>query len=185
MLRLDQRTEGILPDGRCLLSPHQVRAKGNACLTCDKFVTEETHRDELQRRLDRPEALIATRQAQLAARHGESMTQDNVSSRRGWGYEMITVRGVDVRVGARLPLSDISFHISADDRIGLVGPNGAGKTTLTRVLPGHEHPDAGRVVHGPGLLLGYFAQEHDTLDPALTVRQNLAAVATWPRSRRT
>ncbi|MGW2547387.1 ATP-binding cassette domain-containing protein, partial [Kitasatospora sp. NPDC001574] len=55
--------------------------------------------------------------------------------------------------------------------------NGAGKTTLLRILAGHEHPDGGRVVPGPGLRLGYFAQEHDTLDPARSVRENLSRAA--------
>ncbi|MFI6154989.1 ATP-binding cassette domain-containing protein [Kitasatospora sp. NPDC051170] len=58
-----------------------------------------------------------------------------------------------------------------------LGHNGAGKTTLLRILAGHETPDSGRVVPGPGLRLGYFAQEHDTLDPQHTVRDNLAQAA--------
>jgi ABC-type hemin transport system ATPase subunit len=49
---------------------------------------------------------------------------------------MITVRDVDVRVGARLLLSGVSFHVSPGDRIGLVGRNGAGKTTLLHTLAG-------------------------------------------------
>lgn len=57
---------------------------------------------------------------------------------------MITVRGVDVRVGARLLLSGISFHVSPGDRIGLVGPNGAGKTTLLSTLAGRDEPVGGR-----------------------------------------
>ncbi|MBX6382056.1 MAG: ABC-F family ATP-binding cassette domain-containing protein, partial [Microbispora sp.] len=67
---------------------------------------------------------------------------------------MITLRGVDVRVGARLLLSGVTAHVAPGDRIGLVGRNGAGKTTLLRILAGRERPDSGRVVHGPGLRLG-------------------------------
>ncbi|GAA2237141.1 MULTISPECIES: ABC-F family ATP-binding cassette domain-containing protein [Kitasatospora] len=80
---------------------------------------------------------------------------------------MITVRGVDVRVGARLLLSDISFHIAPGDRIGLVGRNGAGKTSLMRTLAGQERPAAGSVtVTGS---LGHLPQDSRVADPVTTV----------------
>ncbi|WP_354639971.1 ABC-F family ATP-binding cassette domain-containing protein [Kitasatospora camelliae] len=74
-------------------------------------------------------------------------------------------------------LRGVDLAVDRGSRLVVLGPNGAGKTTLLRTLAGREQPDSGRVVHGHGLRLGYFAQEHDTLDPALTVRQNLAAAA--------
>lgn len=49
---------------------------------------------------------------------------------------MITVRDAELRAGARLLLSGISFTVSPGDRIGLVGRNGAGKTTLMTALAG-------------------------------------------------
>ena len=55
----------------------------------------------------------------------------------------------------------------------MLGLNGAGKTTLLRLLAGTETPDAGAVVPGHGLRMGYFAQEHDTLDMGATVWQNV------------
>ncbi|MCT9137655.1 ATP-binding cassette domain-containing protein, partial [Streptomyces violarus] len=58
---------------------------------------------------------------------------------------MITVRDVDVRVGARLLLSGVSLHVSPGDRVGLVGRNGAGKTTLLHTLAGALRPAAGTV----------------------------------------
>ncbi|MEV4014907.1 hypothetical protein AB0J35_30845 [Nonomuraea angiospora] len=58
--------------------PPNRYAKGNACLTCDKFVTDASHRDELRRQLDDTEKLISGRQAQFTARHGEPMSGDNV-----------------------------------------------------------------------------------------------------------
>lgn len=80
---------------------------------------------------------------------------------------MITVRGVDVRVGARLLLSDISFHIAPGDRVGLVGRNGAGKTSLLKTLAGAERPAAGSVtVTGS---LDYLPQDSRAADPATTV----------------
>ncbi|WP_406002388.1 hypothetical protein [Streptomyces sp. NBC_00829] len=47
MLELDKRTDRILPNGLCLLPPRQACAKGNACLTCDKFATDTTFLPEL------------------------------------------------------------------------------------------------------------------------------------------
>ena len=46
----------------------------------------------------------------------------------------------------------------------ILGLNGAGKTTLLRLLAGIEEPDTGEVVPGHGLKIGYYAQEHETLD---------------------
>ncbi|MEU3075911.1 ABC-F family ATP-binding cassette domain-containing protein [Streptomyces laurentii] len=74
-------------------------------------------------------------------------------------------------------LDGVDLAVDRGSRLVVLGLNGAGKTTLLRLLAGRETPDAGRVVHGHGLRLGYFAQEHETLDPARTVRENLAAAA--------
>src|SRR5207247_3147372 len=80
---------------------------------------------------------------------------------------MITVRGVDIRVGHQLLLSDLSFHIGPGDRIGLVGRNGAGKTTLMKTLAGDGRPAAGSIdVTGSA---GYLPQDPRAADPAVTV----------------
>jgi ATPase subunit of ABC transporter with duplicated ATPase domains len=59
----------------------------------------------------------------------------------------------------------------------VLGLNGAGKTTLLRMLAGADRPDTGPVEPGHGLKLGYYAQEHETLDADASVLDNLAAVA--------
>ncbi len=74
-------------------------------------------------------------------------------------------------------LTGVDLALDRGSRLVVLGFNGAGKTTLLRLLAGREEPDSGRVVSGHGLRLGYFAQEHDTLDPARTVRENLADAA--------
>ncbi|WP_197093817.1 ABC-F family ATP-binding cassette domain-containing protein [Nonomuraea sp. SBT364] len=79
--------------------------------------------------------------------------------------------------GGRRVLDGVDLAVDRGSRLVVLGLNGAGKTTLLRLLAGAERPDSGRVVRGHGLRLGYFAQEHDTLDPARTVRENLAAAA--------
>ncbi|WP_306335129.1 ABC-F family ATP-binding cassette domain-containing protein [Streptomyces sp. KL118A] len=79
--------------------------------------------------------------------------------------------------GSHRVLDGVDLAVDRGSRLVVLGLNGAGKTTLLRLLAGRELPDGGRVVAGSGLRLGYFAQEHDTLDGARTVRENLAAAA--------
>ncbi|GGT34063.1 ABC-F family ATP-binding cassette domain-containing protein [Nonomuraea spiralis] len=79
--------------------------------------------------------------------------------------------------GGRPVLAGVDLAVDRGSRLVVLGLNGAGKTTLLRLLAGYERPDSGRVVHGHGLRLGYFAQEHDTLDPAHTVGRHLASAA--------
>ncbi|MGW6819851.1 ABC-F family ATP-binding cassette domain-containing protein [Streptomyces sp. NPDC055005] len=71
----------------------------------------------------------------------------------------------------------VDLAVDRGSRLVVLGTNGSGKTTLLRLLAGAEQPDSGRVIHGHGLRLGYFAQEHDTLNQDRTVRQNLADAA--------
>jgi ATPase subunit of ABC transporter with duplicated ATPase domains len=59
----------------------------------------------------------------------------------------------------------------------VLGLNGAGKTTLLRLLVALEEPDTGAVEPGHGLKLGYYAQEHETLDTGRTVLENLRSAA--------
>ncbi|MCW2810817.1 MAG: putative transporter ATP-binding protein, partial [Friedmanniella sp.] len=57
------------------------------------------------------------------------------------------------------------------------GLNGAGKTTLLRILAGVEASDTGAVKPGHGLRLGYYAQEHETLDTSRSVLANMKSAA--------
>ena len=73
--------------------------------------------------------------------------------------------------------TDVDLAIDRGSRVVILGLNGAGKTTLLRMLAGVESPDTGEVVAGHGLKVGYYAQEHETLDPERTVLENLRSVA--------
>ncbi|RYJ04737.1 MAG: ATP-binding cassette domain-containing protein, partial [Actinomycetales bacterium] len=58
---------------------------------------------------------------------------------------MLTVSHVELRFGARVLMSDVSFQVAKGDKVGLVGRNGAGKTTLTRMLSGDGQPAEGTI----------------------------------------
>lgn len=62
----------------------------------------------------------------------------------------------------------LSFSLRRGERIAIMGPNGAGKTTLLKMIVGLEQPDAGEVNMGYKIKIGYYAQEHEILDPNLT-----------------
>lgn len=71
----------------------------------------------------------------------------------------------------------VDLAIDRGSKVVIIGLNGAGKTTLLRMLAGLDQPDTGEVIAGHGLKVGYFAQEHETLDVSKTVLQNMQASA--------
>jgi len=67
----------------------------------------------------------------------------------------------------------VDLAIDRGAKVVVLGLNGAGKTTLLRILAGVDAPDTGAVEHGHGLRIGYYAQEHETIDVARTVLENM------------
>lgn len=67
----------------------------------------------------------------------------------------------------------VDLAIDRGSKVVIIGLNGAGKTTLLRMLAGLDKPDTGEILPGHGLKVGYFAQEHETLDVAKTVLENM------------
>jgi ATP-binding cassette subfamily F protein 3 len=63
---------------------------------------------------------------------------------------------------------DLNLLVWAGERVGLIGPNGAGKSVLFRCILGQEAPTEGEIRLGPSISIGYYAQEHQTLDYAST-----------------
>lgn len=71
----------------------------------------------------------------------------------------------------------VDLAIDRGSKVVVIGLNGAGKTTLLRMLAGIDEPDTGSVIAGHGLKIGYYAQEHETLDVKKTVLQNMQYAA--------
>lgn len=90
---------------------------------------------------------------------------------------MLKVANLNVSIGPIPIIRDASLSVNEGEMCGLIGRNGAGKTTLLRLLAGVEDPDAGEVLPGHGLRLGYYAQEHETLDNERTVLANMRSAA--------
>ncbi|MEO6114975.1 MAG: ATP-binding cassette domain-containing protein, partial [Pseudolysinimonas sp.] len=60
-------------------------------------------------------------------------------------------------------------------KVVILGLNGAGKTTLLRILAGVDQPDTGKLEPGHGLRVGYYAQEHETIDVNRSVLENMVS----------
>lgn len=71
---------------------------------------------------------------------------------------MISINNLTVAYGGFTLLNDINFHISENDKIGLVGKNGAGKSTILKIICGLQHPTSGKVAVPPGIKIGYLPQ---------------------------
>jgi ATPase subunit of ABC transporter with duplicated ATPase domains len=93
------------------------------------------------------------------------------------GRTPLTASGLSKSYGSLEVFTDVDLAIDRGSRVVVLGLNGAGKTTLLRILSGLETPDTGEVAPGHGLRLGYYAQEHETLDVTRTVLQNMRSAA--------
>ena len=93
------------------------------------------------------------------------------------GKTPLMAKGLTKTYGSLEVFTGVDLAIDRGSRVVVLGLNGAGKTTLLRVLAGAETPDAGRLEPGHGCKIGYFAQEHDTLDNDATVWENIRHAA--------
>jgi ATPase subunit of ABC transporter with duplicated ATPase domains len=93
------------------------------------------------------------------------------------GKVPLSATGLSKSYGSLEVFTDVDLAIDKGSRVVILGLNGAGKTTLLRTLAGVETADTGEVLAGHGLKLGYYAQEHETLDPDATVLETMRAAA--------
>ncbi len=93
------------------------------------------------------------------------------------GKTPLTAAELSKSYGSLEVFTDVDLAIDRGSRVVILGLNGAGKTTMLRILAGVDQPDTGDVVPGHGLKIGYYAQEHETLDTGRTVLENMQHAA--------
>jgi ATPase subunit of ABC transporter with duplicated ATPase domains len=93
------------------------------------------------------------------------------------GRTPLTATGLTKSYGSLEVFCDVDVAIDRGSRVAILGLNGAGKTTLLRILAGELPPDTGVVHPGHGLRIGYYAQEHETLQIERTVLEHMRAAA--------
>ena len=93
------------------------------------------------------------------------------------GKTPMMAEGLSKSYGSLEIFTDVDLAIDRGSKVVILGLNGAGKTTLLRMLAGVDTPDTGRIIPGHGLKVGYYAQEHETLDTERTVLENMRSSA--------
>jgi len=122
------------------------------------------------------------RAKRLLAGVGEERRADKVAKLRfptpaPCGRTPLLARDLSKSYGSLEVFRGVDAAVDRGSRVVILGLNGAGKTTLLRLLSGLEKPDSGEIIRGHGLKIGYYAQEHETLDPDRTVLENMRSAA--------
>lgn len=122
-------------------------------------------------RIERFEAL-KNREIPVAA---EKVQLQSVSSRLG--RKTIEIENISKEIDGKPLITDFSYIVSRDARIGIVGRNGEGKSTFLKMLHGDIAPDSGRVILGDTVNIGYFSQECESMDPSVRVIEYIRETA--------
>ncbi len=89
------------------------------------------------------------------------------------GKLILKLKNISKRFGQKQVLNGVALEIRGKDHVLLKGENGSGKTTIVKIATGILKPDSGEIKIGEKVNFGYFAQEHEILNPENTVEQEL------------
>ncbi|MEG1268877.1 MAG: ABC-F family ATP-binding cassette domain-containing protein [Oscillospiraceae bacterium] len=101
-------------------------------------------------------------QSESAELSTSSVEISSMSSRLG--RKIIEINGISKSFGDKQLIKDFSYMLLRTDRVGIIGRNGIGKSTLLKIIMGLLIPDAGEVVKGETVKIGYFSQECEDMD---------------------
>jgi ATP-binding cassette subfamily F protein 3 len=88
---------------------------------------------------------------------------------------MVSVQDISVSFGSFDLLTNISFLINDQDRIGLAGKNGAGKSTLLKIISGHQSPTSGQIDMSKEVTIGYLPQQMNVDDTTTVINETITA----------
>ena len=140
----------------------------------DKMKAKATKATAAQNMIRRAERLLASVEEERPA---EKVANVRFPKPAPCGKTPLLATGLSKSYGSLEVFSGVDVAVDRGSRVAILGLNGAGKTTLLRLLAGEEKPDTGEVIAGHGLRLGYYAQEHETLDLDRTVLENMRSAS--------
>ncbi|ADB32364.1 ABC transporter related protein [Kribbella flavida DSM 17836] len=150
------------------------KVAGRLVEQANKMRAKATKAAGAQQMLKRAEKLMASLDDE---RQSDRVAKISFPTPAPCGKTPLMARGLSKSYGSLEIFTGVDLAIDRGSRVVVLGLNGAGKTTLLRVLSGIEKADTGEVIDGHGLKLGYYAQEHETLDVNRTVLENMKSAA--------
>ncbi len=125
---------------------------------------------------------MVARADKLLAGLDEVRTRDRVAKLRfpepvACGRTPLMASNLSKSYGSLEIFTAVDLAIDRGSKVVVLGLNGAGKTTLLRILAGVDRPDTGQLEPGHGLRVGYYAQEHETIDVKRTVLENMVSAS--------
>ncbi len=122
----------------------------------------------------RVRALKKMRQERLQRREQEGSARLSLQDAERSGKLVVEAKNLSYAWEGEPVIRNFSTTILRGDKVGVIGPNGSGKTTLLNLLLGRLAPDQGSVRLGTKIEVAYFDQLRASLDPASSVRDNVA-----------
>ena len=119
-----------------------------------------------QKRIDRMEKLEAPQKAEEAIRMRFNSAIES-------GNDVLTLRSLSKAYGSKVLFDKVDYEVFKNDRVVIVGPNGCGKSTLLKILSGYVKQDSGGFFYGYNVVMGYYDQENQNLNPYNTVLDEL------------
>lgn len=130
----------------------------------DKFATRVQSMKARMERVDKIDRPVLERKRmglELSGWRGSNQVLELIGVSKSFPHPNPLPKGEGTK---RQVLNEIDLIIRHNERVGLIGANGAGKSVLLSLILGSQEPDSGEIKIGPSVKIGYYAQEHETLD---------------------
>ena len=90
------------------------------------------------------------------------------------GNDVLHIEGLAKAFGNQELFSDISMDLKRGEHVAIIGDNGTGKTTILKIINGLLETDAGKIVLGAKVHIGYYDQEHHVLHGEKTLFEEIS-----------
>jgi ATPase subunit of ABC transporter with duplicated ATPase domains len=194
VLHLDRPQEdsvGELIEYRGTYTQYKTSRAGDEARLAKKAATQQKEIDRLQGVVDRfgakatkaamahsiEKRIARIEQTKVEVSEGDRVLKVRFPDPPHCGMTVIEAKGLSKKFSGPAIFDNVDFDLGKGERLLVLGLNGAGKTTLLRMLAKEMMPDSGSFEFGYQVNAGYYAQEHDNLDPQASLIDHMRRVA--------